>query len=245
MRERVGKGDASQCAAVSGIRGPMRKLVQGIHHFETKVFVAQRELFERLATSGQNPETLFITCSDSRVVPNLITSSDPGDLFIVRNIGNCIGPTDLPGATSAALEYAVQVLGVHDIIVCGHTQCGAMQAILDPASMEKLPYVRRWLVATARVRDIIETRYAHLDAPARLSAAVLENVLVQLENLRAFPFVAERLAAGTLRVGGWVFDIATGKVHHYDPRADEFLPLVDDGGGPHWPRANAAPSSAR
>jgi carbonic anhydrase len=221
----------------------VRKLVRGIHHFEKNVFASQRELFERLATTGQTPETLFITCSDSRVVPNLITSSDPGELFIVRNVGNGVGPTDLPGATSAALEYAVQVLNVDDIIVCGHTQCGAMQAILDPKRMENLPYVRRWLVATERVRDIIETRYAHLDDEAKLSAAVLENVLVQLENLRAFSFVAERLAAGTLRISGWVFDIASGKVHHYDPEADEFLPLVDDGNGPQWPRASSIPSS--
>jgi carbonic anhydrase len=105
--------------------------------------------------------------------------------------------------------------------------------------------MRRWLVATERVRDIIETRYANLDATARLSAAVLENVLVQLENLRAFPFVAERLAAGALRISGWVFDIATGKVHHYDPIADEFLPLIDDGGGPQWPRSSNVPPSVR
>lgn len=223
----------------------MRKIVRGIHHFEKHVFASQRELFERLATTGQTPETLFITCSDSRVVPNLITSSDPGELFIVRNVGNAVGPTDLPGATSAALEYAVKVLNVDDIIVCGHTQCGAMQAVLDPASTENLPYVRRWLVSTERVRDIIETRYAHLDAAGKLSAAVLENVLVQLENLRAFPFVTERLAAGTLRVSGWVFDIASGKVHAYDPDADEFLPLVDDGEGPHWPRPSSIPPPVR
>ncbi len=219
----------------------MRKLVQGIHHFEKNVFARQRELFERLATTGQTPETLFITCCDSRVVPNLITSSDPGELFIVRNIGNVIGPTDLPGGTSAALEYAVEVLNVHDIIICGHTQCGAMEAVLDPARMDKLPYVRRWLLATERVRDIIATRYAHLDAAGRLTAAVMENVLVQLENLRAFKFVSERLDAGTLTVSGWVFDIAGGKVHHYDPEADEFLPLVDDGSGPQWPRASSPP----
>jgi len=219
----------------------MRKLVQGIHNFQTNVFAKQRDLFQRLATTGQTPETLFITCSDSRVVPNLITSSDPGELFIVRNIGNCVAPNNLPGATSAAIEYAVQVLKVQDIIVCGHTQCGAMQAVLDPASMDELPYVRRWLQATDRVRDIIETRYAHLDAPGKLSAAVLENVLVQLENLRAFPFVADRLEKGTLTLAGWVFDIATGKVHHYDPVADEFLALVDEGKGPQWPRRSTPP----
>jgi carbonic anhydrase len=204
----------------------MSKLVRGIHHFETKVFAKKRELFERLAKTGQSPETLFITCSDSRVVPNLITSSDPGELFIVRNVGNCIGPVDLPGSTSAALEYAVQVLNVDDIIVCGHTQCGAMQAILDPARLDALPYVKRWLRSTEHLREIIEKHYAHLDAASRVDAAVEENVLVQLENLRAFPFIAERLAAGKLTVSGWVYDIATGKVTAYEPDAGEFMPIT-------------------
>ncbi len=217
----------------------MRKLVRGIHNFEKNVFGKRRAMFERLATAGQNPETLFITCSDSRVVPNLITSADPGELFIVRNVGNCIGPTDLPGATSAALEYAVEVLNVRDIIVCGHTQCGAMQAILDPTTIERLPYVKRWLVGAARVREIIDTRYADLDPTAKITAAVLENVLVSLENLREFRFIADRLAAGTLTINGWVYDMSTGKVHSYDPTEDEFLPLVSDGTTkPRWPRAS-------
>jgi carbonic anhydrase len=214
----------------------MRKLVGGIHHFETKVFAKNRELFERLATVGQSPETLFITCSDSRVVPNLITSSDPGELFIVRNVGNCVGPTDLPGSTSAALEYAVEILKVQDIIVCGHTQCGAMEAILDPKRLEKLPYVRRWLRAAERVREIVDTRYGDLEPDDRVKAAVLENVLVQLENLRAFPFVQERLAEGKLTISGWVYDIATGKVHAYDPDTEEFLPIVGHRTSSQFPR---------
>ncbi|MBS2013241.1 MAG: carbonic anhydrase [Deltaproteobacteria bacterium] len=217
-----------------------QKLVHGIHHFETHAFAERRELFERLASKGQNPETLFLTCSDSRVVPNLITSTEPGDLFIVRNVGNCVGPPDLPGATSAALEYALKVLDVDDIIVCGHTDCGAIQAILDPARLESLPYVQRWLASTERVRDILATKYQGLDEASRLTAAVLENVLVQLENLRAFDFVAERLARGTLRLSGLVFDIHSGKTHYYDPAEDEFLPLVDDGAEP-LPRRNTEP----
>lgn len=217
-----------------------RKLVQGIHNFEKNELAERRELFEHLATAGQSPEALFITCSDSRVVPNLITSTEPGELFIVRNVGNCVGPPNLPGSTAAALEYAVKVLEVEDIILCGHTGCGAMQAILDPSRLEELPYVRTWLVATERVRTIIDTRYADLDAESRVTAAVLENVLVQLENLRAFDFVTERIAAGTLRLSGWVFDIHSGKTHYYDPHEDEFLPLVDDG-GEQLPRRQSEP----
>lgn len=217
----------------------MKKLVSGIHHFETKVFAKKRELFERLSTKGQSPETLFITCSDSRVDPNLITSTEPGDLFIVRNVGNCVGPPDLPGSTSAALEYAIQVLNVQDIIVCGHTQCGAMQAILDPARLESLPYVKRWLRSTERVREIIQTRYGELSPEDRVTAAVQENVLVAVENLRAFSFVQERLAAGALTVSGWVYEIATGKVSAYDPDVDEFLPIT--GGSMPPPSVRAKP----
>jgi carbonic anhydrase len=203
----------------------MQKLVKGIHSFQNGYFASHRQLFEQLATSGQNPETLFITCSDSRVVPNLITTAAPGELFIIRNVGNVVPRTDLPGGTAAAIQYAVEVLKVENVIVCGHTQCGAMQAILNPERMEKLSYVKRWLAQTDRVRQVIEERYAHLGAEARVTAAVQENVLTQLENLREYPFIAERLESNSLRISGWVFDISDGNVWDYDPEASEFLPL--------------------
>jgi len=203
----------------------MQKLVRGIHSFQAGFFASHRELFEQLATAGQNPETLFITCSDSRVVPNLITNAPPGELFIVRNVGNVIPRSDLPGGTAAAIEYAVEVLNVENVIVCGHTQCGAMRAILNPEQMDRLPFVKRWLAQTERVRHIVEQRYADLDAESRLTAAVQENVLSQLENLKEYPFVAERLEAGTLRVNGWVFDLARGEVFDYVPDLMEFVPF--------------------
>ena len=201
---------------------PMEKLVKGIHTFQEGFFADHRELFEQLAEAGQKPETLFITCSDSRVVPNLITGASPGELFIVRNVGNVVPTADLPGGTAAAIEYAVEVLKVENIIVCGHTQCGAMNAILNPESMENLPFVRKWLTQTTRVREIVERGYAHLSPEARLTAAVEENVLGQLENLREYPFVRNRVEAGTLRVNGWVFDISSGAVFDYDPEEGEF-----------------------
>lgn len=206
----------------------MQKLVQGIHSFRQGFFADHRQLFEQLASAGQRPETLFITCSDSRVVPNLITNAAPGELFMIRNVGNVLPRPDLPGGTAAALEYAVEVLEVENIIVCGHTQCGAMEAILNPERMANLPYVRRWLAETDRVRQVIEERYAHLDPQARLTAAVEENVLVQLENLREYPFVTRRLDAGKLRVSGWVFQLATGRVFDYHPVTGEFLPLLGE-----------------
>jgi carbonic anhydrase len=205
----------------------MQNLVRGIHQFQTSYFASHRALFERLA-AGQRPETLFITCSDSRVIPELITSAAPGELFIVRNVGNIV-PRDgeaYRGGAVAALEYAVEVLQVSTVIVCGHTDCGAMQAVLDPALVAGLPYVRHWLEQTTHVRDVVQSRYAHLKGEARLTAAVEENVLFQLESLRVYPFIANRLADGRLRMAGWVFKIATGEVFDYDPVAESFTRLV-------------------
>jgi carbonic anhydrase len=205
----------------------MQKLVQGLHAFHSGYFTRHQKLFERLATAGQNPESLFITCCDSRVVPTLITQAAPGDLFIVRNIGNVIPGPELPGGTSAAIEYAVEILRVENIIICGHTQCGAMQAVLEPETVKHLPNVRRWVARADRVRSVINERYTHLTGDARLTAAVEENVLVQLENLRDFPFIAERLAAGTLHISGWVYHIGRGEVYSYDPTSGEFVLLAD------------------
>ena len=204
----------------------MQKLVKGLHAFKDGYFVKHQRLFEQLATAGQHPETLFITCCDSRVVPNLITQAAPGELFIVRNIGNIVPGPELPGGTSAAIEYAVEVLKVENIIVCGHTHCGAMEAVLAPEQVAHLPNVCRWVARADRVRQIIGERYGHLSGDARLTAAVEENVLVQLENLRDFSFVAERLEAGLLHVSGWVYHISRGEIYDYDPNLAEFTLLV-------------------
>jgi carbonic anhydrase len=159
------------------------------------------------------------------VVPNLITNSEPGDLFIVRNVGNVVPHVNNPGGTAAAIEYAVEVLGVKNVIVCGHTHCGAVNAILNPQTMDPLPFVKRWLAQGERVRKIVAERYGHLDEQARMLAAVEENVLVQLENLRAFTNIAERLDRGQLTIGGWVFDIASGEVFEFNPNAGQFGPI--------------------
>ncbi len=203
----------------------VQKLVDGVHAFRSQYFASHRALFRRLADRGQHPETLFITCSDSRVVPNLITSTEPGDLFIVRNVGNVVPHVTVPGGTAAAIEYAVEVLGVSTVIVCGHTHCGAVNAILNPETMDRLPFVKRWLAQGERVRQIVAERYAHLDEPTRMLAAVQENVLVQLENLRAFPNVADRLDRGVLQMSGWVYEIAAGDVFEFDPSSGQFGPI--------------------
>jgi carbonic anhydrase len=212
----------------------VQKLVRGIHDFRANYFANHRALFEQLATQGQRPETLFITCSDSRVVPNLITSTAPGELFIIRNVGNIVPSPSrgLMGGVAAAIEYAVEVLEVENLIVCGHTGCGAIDAILHPERAAHLRHVPLWLAEAQRILPIMEERYPHLDGEARLMAAVEENVLVQLENLRTFDFVAQRLEKGTLKMSAWVFKIATGEVFDYDPASEQFALLVETGTGP-------------
>jgi carbonic anhydrase len=204
----------------------MQKLVDGVHSFQVEYFARHRALFQQLAEVGQKPETLFITCSDSRVVPTLLTSAGPGELFIVRNVGNMVPHITMPGGTAAAIEYAVEVLAVQNVIVCGHTHCGAIEAVLDPQRIERLPFVKRWLAPSDRVRTIVEQRYGELQGTARHTAAVEENVLVQLENLRAFPVVARRLEEGRLRMSGWVFKIETGAVFEFDPVVGQFTDIA-------------------
>ncbi len=208
----------------------MQKLEAGIHHFQANYFASNRGLFKELAEEGQRPETLFITCSDSRVVPNLIMNAAPGELFIVRNVGNIVPSVErgVLGGVSAAIEYAVEVLNVGNVIVCGHTNCGAIDAILHPERVKHLPFVARWLAGSSHVPAIIEERYGTLEADARMTAAVQENVLVQLENLRSFEFLARKLDAGVIKMSGWVFKIATGEVFDFDPVSGQFVSL---GGG--------------
>lgn len=206
----------------------MQKLVDGIHRFQTLVFNSKRELFRRLA-EGQNPEALFISCSDSRVNPNLITQTEPGDLFILRNAGNIVPPAGaLHGGEAGTIEYAIEVLGVRHIIICGHSLCGAMEAILDPTSCANLPSVASWLNHAAATRRIMERSYSDLAGDARLVAAVEENVLVQVENLRTHASVAAALVSGKLTLHAWVYKMETGGVFAYDnDRSRQFVPLAE------------------
>ena len=215
----------------------MQQLIQGIHRFQTEDFRPLATLFQQLA-ERQTPETLFITCSDSRIDPNLLTRSQPGDLFILRNAGNIVplGGT-APSGEAATIEYAVAALGVRDIIVCGHTHCGAMKALLDPSQVAELPAVAGWLEHAAATRRIVTDNYADLADDRRLVAAIEENVLVQLEHLRTLPSVASRLRGGDLHLHGWVYKIETGEVFAYDLAKQAFVAVAeydlptDDGAG--------------
>ncbi|HEY0983729.1 carbonic anhydrase [Schlesneria sp. T3-172] len=203
----------------------MQKLIKGIHQFQEENFRPLQGLFEKLS-KGQNPETLFITCSDSRIDPNLLTQSQPGDLFILRNAGNIVPPHGAAnGGEAATIEFAVAALGVKDIIICGHSHCGAMKGLLEPEAVATLPAVSSWLSHAETTRRIVQDNYGHLEGDKLVTATVEENVLVQLENLRTLPAVASRLVKGDLHLHGWVYKIETGDVFAYDSAEGQFVPV--------------------
>ena len=210
----------------------MERLIEGVHRFQSHVYSAQRPLFERLV-EGQEPLALFISCSDSRINPNLITQTDPGELFIYRNAGNIIPPYGASsGGEAAAIEYAVAVLKVEDIVVCGHSRCGAIGALLQPEKVAGMPSIRDWLEHAESTRRIIAENYQHLTGEeARLTAAVEENVLVQLDNLRTHPCIAAALARQQINLHGWVYELESGKVFAFDTSLGQFEPLVAKSSG--------------
>ncbi len=205
----------------------MQKLLQGIHHFQTNVFGSRRELFARLA-DGQHPEVLFITCSDSRINPNLVTQTEPGELFILRNAGNIVPPYGAAnGGEGATIEFAVAGLRIQDIILCGHTHCGAMKGLLQPETLQGMPMMTAWLAHAEATRRVVREKYTDLPGNALLNVTIQENVLVQLENLRTYPAVAAALASGSLKLHGWVYKIETGEVFAFNPERGQFLPLTE------------------
>lgn len=204
----------------------MKKLVTGVMRFREHVFAEHRELFGRLR-SGQRPQALFVTCSDSRLDPTLLTQTEPGDLFVLRNAGNLVPPHGASrGGEAATIEYALDALGVEHVVVCGHSHCGAMQALIDPSPLAQLPAVAEWLGHAAPTRKVLETWYADRDPADRLNVAIQENVLQQLANLRTHPAVATRLAGGRLQLHGWVYKFETGEVFAYDPAIAQFRSLA-------------------
>ena len=205
----------------------MQKLIRGIHHFQKTLFGSQRGFFERLA-EGQKPEVLFITCSDSRINPNLLTQTEPGELFILRNAGNLVPRYDeFLGGEAATIEFAVASLGVKDIIICGHSHCGAMHAVVDPSSIQHLPALNHWLAHADATRRVIQEKYTDRKGAALLTAAIQENVLTQMENLQTHPVVAAGVAEGKLKLHGWVYKIETGEVFSYETESCQFKLLTE------------------
>jgi carbonic anhydrase len=208
----------------------MQDLILGVHSFLSHYYAEKAELFRRIS-EGQSPPYLFITCSNSRIDPTLITDTDPGALFVVRNAGNIVPPHSA-GVTgeAATIEYAVVVLKVQHIIVCGHSHCGAMTAILHPEQLAQPPTAANFLMHAEKVRRLVRSKYPGLAGDDQALAAVKENVLVQLENLRTLPAVAAAIAARQVELHGWVYSIETGAVLAYDPASKQFLPLGSAGG---------------
>ncbi|ERP90608.1 hypothetical protein Q666_12825 [Marinobacter sp. ES-1] len=194
----------------------MDHIVRGVLNFRKNVYPEHKDLFGALADS-QNPDVLFFTCSDSRIDPNMVTGSNPGDLFICRNAGNVIPPhSNETGGMTASIEYAVAVLGVRHIIVCGHTDCGAIKGALDIPALKGLPHVKEWLGHCRSAMEIVRERHgidgdAPLD-PKYLNEAIEENVLQQVQHLRTHPVVAAKLATGKIEIHGWVYDIKSGNI---------------------------------
>ena len=207
----------------------MNDLIGRVFSFEKTVFPDSAELYNKLATHGQNPKALMISCADSRIVPEQIMQAAPGDLFVCRNAGNIV-PTFATqnGGVSSTVEYAVMALGVRDIIVCGHSDCGAMKALANPVGLEAMPSVAAWLRHGAAAEKVVDSCYHDLEPAERIRAISLENVVAQLNNLRTHPSVAAAIARGEMSLHGWFVDIHAGQILGLDGETGRFVPLRED-----------------
>ena len=204
----------------------MDHVISGVAKFQKDVFPKNKEVFQKLATS-QNPEMLFITCADSRIDPNMVTQTGPGDLFICRNAGNVVPPhSNQTGGMTASIEFAVAALGVEHIIICGHTDCGAMKGALAPEALEGLPHVKEWLGHCRGATEVVRHRHGCVGSE-HLDEITKENVLLQIQHLKTHPSVAGRLACKEVQIHGWVYNIETGEVLCYEPSSESFKPMAE------------------
>lgn len=205
----------------------MSRFAMGVIKFQREVFPEKQELFERLST-GQSPEALFITCSDSRIETAMLTQTDPGELFICRNAGNIVPPhTNQTGGMTASIEFAIGALRIPNIVVCGHTDCGAMKGAMNRAALTNLPHVREWLGYAQGAVDITEALGGHLEPAAKMRMLLEQNVILQLQHLKTHPTVAVALAQKALVLHGWVYDITTGEVEAWDEAAGAWVPVEE------------------
>ncbi|MEO1634307.1 MAG: carbonic anhydrase [Cyanobacteria bacterium J06631_9] len=206
----------------------MKDLIKGLREFQSSYVPQHRALLKELA-QGQHPRVLFITCSDSRVQPELITQSDLGDLFVIRNAGNIIPPYGATnGGEGATIEYAIKSLDIQHIVVCGHTTCGAMKGLLQVGELEaKMPLVYNWLKHTEATRELVEEHYSHLPKAEKLSTLVAENVLTQIDNLKTYPSVRSHLHRNEVAIHGWIYYIEDGTVLTYDRPNHRFVTIAE------------------
>lgn len=208
----------------------MQRLIEGYARFRAQVYPQQSKLFERLA-KGQQPQALFICCSDSRVMPELVMQCDAGDLFPCRNAGNLIPPAAEMGCgVAATVEYAIQVLKVPDVIVCGHSDCGAMKGILEHEQLESLPIVRSWLEHAGMSKWLTRTlkNSTAMSFEERLQAVTEINVIAQLQNLKTHPAVDEAIKKGVVGLHGWMYDIGSGSIRRFDSKLGAFCELLQE-----------------
>jgi carbonic anhydrase len=208
----------------------LEQLKDGVRRFQAEVYPQQAEMFAQAASEKQAPHTLFITCADSRVDPNLITSSGTGEVFVTRNIGNMVPAYgEMLGGVSAVVEFAVDVLKVRHIVICGHTHCGAMQALLAPETVANMPTVKSWLRnahAALGISEALDEKMAAGGGGHDLLAVLTEqNVLLQMRHLKTHPSVAAAMARGELTISGWIYSIGTGEVSVAEDGEQTFTPV--------------------
>jgi carbonic anhydrase len=209
----------------------MQQLLDGYARFRAEVFPRRAGLFQNLA-EHQKPSTLFITCADSRVVPDMILQTSPGDLFICRNAGNIVPPYgETHGGVSATIEYAVKAVGVQNIILCGHSDCGAMKAVLSEKKHETMPTVDSWLQHAHSALQLLKseaTQHQKWTPKEMLRALTRANVISQLQHLRTHPSVAAGLTDGTLNIYGWVYEIHSGEIQNFNSQQGRFLSITGE-----------------
>jgi carbonic anhydrase len=216
----------------------LETLLDGVRRFRRDIYAKNRERYRQAASQPQRPHTLFITCADSRIDPELLTQSGPGDIFVTRNIGNLVPAYgQMLGGVSSVIEYAVQALEVSQIVICGHTDCGAMKGLLHREKLVSMPTVNAWLQNAEAALSVVEARDSAAGESAKLNRLIEENVLLQLNHVRTHPSVAGKVAQKKLATYGWVYDIGDGQVNMYDEASGSFR-IIDD------QQASASPARA-
>ncbi len=200
----------------------MKKLIKGLHKFQTKIFPIKKDFFESLV-KGQNPDILFITCSDSRINPHLLTSSDIGELFIIRNAGNIIPPYGQCGSEEATIEFAISKFDIKDIILCGHSYCGAIEIATKLDSAQKTPSLYSWVQKNIEPTVmLVKDNYSNLDPEVFLNILTQEHALKQIENLKTYPIINEAISKNNLSLHAWVYKLETGNIFSFDINEGQF-----------------------
>jgi carbonic anhydrase len=210
----------------------LKELKTGIRRFRTEIYPLNEATYLKAVSEPQRPHALFVTCADSRIDPEMITQSGPGDLFVTRNVGNLVPAYgEMMGGVSAVIEYAVMALKVQHVVVCGHSDCGAMKGLLNPESLEKMPTVRSWLKNAHAALSVANSLAANGETPGELMRRLTEeNVLLQMQHLRTHPSVAGAMAREELTISGWVYDIGKGEVRISEDGGRVFRPVTTEGG---------------